>query len=178
MFRVIFRVLHTLKGIVDFKTKMRKMKPITEHEGEQLFSCMNSQKQAQDIWYWDSGCSNHMTENKSLFVDLEENFSEAKLGDGKIHKSERKGTIVVETKGDNENLIFDVFYVPKLTSNFLSAGQLMWKGYSALFEEDKCKIVDQKNNSTIATVRISSTKAFPIVMLSEVKLASEIRPSK
>lgn len=84
MFRVIFRVLHTLKGIVDFKTKIRRMKPITEHEGEQLFSCMNSQKQAQYIWYWDSGCSNHMTENKSLFVDLEENFYEAKLGDEKI----------------------------------------------------------------------------------------------
>lgn len=79
MFRVIFRVLHTLKGIVDFKTKIRRMKPITEHEGEQLFSCMNSQKQAQYIWYWDSGCSN-----------LEENFSEAKLGDEKI-QIRRKG---------------------------------------------------------------------------------------
>lgn len=60
----------------------------------------------------------------------------------KKSKSEAKGTIVVETKGDNQNLIFDVFYVPKLRSNFLSAGQLMWKGYPALFEEDKCKIVD------------------------------------
>ncbi|VVA20943.1 Hypothetical predicted protein, partial [Prunus dulcis] len=48
---------------------------------EQLFyTCFSSHKDSQDVWYVDSGCSNHMTGNKQCFVKLEEKVnSQVKL---------------------------------------------------------------------------------------------------
>lgn len=95
---------------------------------------MTAQQQSKNVWYLDSGCSSHMTGNKKNFIDLDENFnSEVKLGDGKLHRTEGKGTIAVQTKGGNKKLIGDVLYVPNLTSNLLSVGQLLRKGYSVFF---------------------------------------------
>ncbi|XP_058211190.1 uncharacterized protein LOC131323421 [Rhododendron vialii] len=70
------------------------------NEPEQLFSCMNVQEESQDVWYLDSGCSNHMTGNRDIFVELDQNFaSQVKLGDGKLQSAEGKGVISVRTKG-------------------------------------------------------------------------------
>ncbi|KAG6407721.1 hypothetical protein SASPL_130718 [Salvia splendens] len=56
----------------------------------------------------DSGCSSHMTGNRKIFVELDQDFtSKVRLGDGKIHRCEGKGTIIVHTKGDGECNIFD-----------------------------------------------------------------------
>lgn len=95
---------------------------------------MTAQQQSKNVWYLDSDCSSHMTGNKKNFIDLDENFnSEVKLGDGKLPRTEGKGTITVQTKGGNKKLIGDVLYVPNLTSNLLSVGQLLRKGYSIFF---------------------------------------------
>ncbi|KAF8376783.1 hypothetical protein HHK36_031549 [Tetracentron sinense] len=49
----------------------------------------------------DSGCSNHMTGNRSCFVDLNEGtHSQVKLGDGKLQNIEGKGVIAVQIKGE------------------------------------------------------------------------------
>jgi len=41
----------------------------------------NRQTENSKVWYLDSGCSNHMTGNKCLFSNLNENFREnVKLG--------------------------------------------------------------------------------------------------
>ena len=69
--------------------------------GEQIFySCLNSsQESLDDIWYVDSGCSNHMTGNKNSFVDYDENISsQIILGGGRNHDVKGKGTIAIKTK--------------------------------------------------------------------------------
>jgi len=114
---------------------------------EQLFySCMYTQEE-QDTWYLDSGCSRHMTRIKSSFVYLDDSFkSKVKLGDGKYVEVEGKGDITVETKGGTSKLIKDVLYVPSLSQNLLSVGQLIEKGYMLTFDRDKCTIIDKKRN--------------------------------
>ncbi|XP_026377725.1 uncharacterized protein LOC113272025 [Papaver somniferum] len=96
-----------------------------------LFSCFNSHQEipekretseSPEIWYLDSGCSNHMTGDKTCFVSLDENInSHVKLGDGNLHKAEGKGVISVSSKVGHK-LIHDVLYVPGLAQNLLSVG--------------------------------------------------------
>lgn len=81
------------------------------------------------------------------------------------------GSIIVHTKGSNNKIINDVLYVPNLTSNLLSVGRLIQRGYSALFDDDKCTVFDKKNDCTIITVPMSSNRVFPLFMPLEGKVA-------
>ena len=61
-----------------------------------FYSVYSTNLESKDIWYLDCRCSNHMTSNKSYFIKVEEHInSEVTLGDGKVQKVERRGTIVV-----------------------------------------------------------------------------------
>ncbi|CAL5381375.1 unnamed protein product [Camellia sinensis] len=74
-----------------------------EFPNQQFYPYMNTQQEAQDTWYIDSRCSNHMMGNKSSFVRLDEGEkSKVELGDEKIQNIEGKGTIAVQTKGAME----------------------------------------------------------------------------
>ena len=59
-------------------------KPVKDEgtSSEALFlTCLSSTDNYDEIWFLDSGCSNHMTRNKSLFVSLDESRkSEVKMG--------------------------------------------------------------------------------------------------
>ncbi|XP_020245138.1 uncharacterized protein LOC109823265 [Asparagus officinalis] len=91
------------------KRKFRRQGKINERDKD--FS-----KEEKDTWYLDSGCNNHMTGNKSIFVELkDETSSQIKLGDEKLQNIEGKGVIAVQTKGGKTKYISDVLYVPGLT---------------------------------------------------------------
>ena len=62
-------------------------------------------------WLIDSGCSNHMTHNKSLFIEwCEITSSKVRVGDGKHITVKGKGTIAISTCHGTK-LITDVLYV-------------------------------------------------------------------
>ena len=138
----------------------------TEENGEeQLFSCMNGQEESDNIWYLDSGCSNHMTGDRKKFVQLDDKVSsQVKLGNGKLQNVEGRGVIAVYTKGGNKRLISDVLYVPGLTQNLLSVGQLLKKDYALKFDNDECIILDKKKNFIVAKVKMTTSKVFPLKM--------------
>ena len=62
------------------------------------------------------------------------------LEDGKLKKVEGKGTIIVHTEEGNQKFIHDVLYVPSLSQNLLSVGQLLRKGYSLYFDDGVCTV--------------------------------------
>ncbi|KAH9723491.1 hypothetical protein KPL70_007130 [Citrus sinensis] len=137
-----------------------------EGDGDYLFySSKGAERELYNLWYLDSGCSNHMTGERDIFISLDQSFNSlVKLGDGKMQKAVGKGTIAVHTKGGNKKLISDVLYVPNLTQYLLSVGQLIQKGFSIYFDDEKCKIIDKTNNHTVAVVEMSKNKVFPLVM--------------
>ena len=123
------------------------------------------QQEPRSTWYLDSACSNHMTGSKEFFVSLGEGYtSKVKLGDGKFHDIKGKGVVAVESKGGNSKLIYDVHYVLGLATNLLSLGQLSRKGYKINFDDDEGKIIDKKNNSIVAKVKMNSKNVFPLIM--------------
>ncbi|TYK00496.1 TMV resistance protein N-like [Cucumis melo var. makuwa] len=97
----------------------------------------------EPTWYLDSGCSNHMTGNRSIFVTLDESFqSEVKTGDNTRLQVKGQGDILVKTKKDTKQ-VTNVFYVPGLKHNLLSIGQLLQRGLKVSFQGDIGAIKDQ-----------------------------------
>ena len=68
----------------------------------------------EELWFLDSGCSNHMCGKKKLFSRLDESFSTSvKLGDNSSMAVTGKGNIRTFVNGIVQ-LITEVFYVPRL----------------------------------------------------------------
>ncbi|CAN0915989.1 hypothetical protein LINGRAHAP2_LOCUS29456 [Linum grandiflorum] len=117
-----------------------------------------------------------MTGNLESFTEMDNTYrSHMKIRDHKKLEVEGKGTIIIQEKGGNKTIIQEVLYVPKLTQNLLSVGQLMLKNYKLLFDHGECEIINKTNNSKVAKIPINSSKIFPLTMArnEEVALKSQ-----
>ena len=78
------------------------------------------------LWLLDSGCNNHMTGNKSLFSSLDSPvITNIKLGDDSLVPAKGKGIVPILSNQNEKMSIHEVFYVPHLTVNLISIGQLL-----------------------------------------------------
>lgn len=94
-----------------------------EEETTLLMACHTKEEKTSNLWYLDSGCSNHMCGNKFLFSELDESFRDTvKFGDNFIVSVMGKGSVNVRMKNDVIERIPSVFYVPDLKSNLISLG--------------------------------------------------------
>eukprot|EP00253_Pinus_taeda_P006182 PITA_06182 len=131
---------------------------------------------SEDIWFLDSGCSNHMTGNIALFSALDKNMkSEVTLGtDSKVYVM-GKGEVKIFTKQGERKTIADVYYVPRMRCNLLSIGQLVQKGYNVYFVNDVCTIMDiAPSKRCIAEVKMTRNRMFPLRIKADLKNKNEI----
>ncbi|XP_050910070.1 uncharacterized protein LOC127123938 [Lathyrus oleraceus] len=106
-----------------------------------LMKNTQSNNEQTNMWYLDSGCSNHMTGNKNWFIKLDESVNKVtKFADGKHVTSEEKGNIIMVRNGGRRANITDALYVPSMTSNLISTSQLLSKGYNTKLEENIMKV--------------------------------------
>ncbi|CAA7019223.1 unnamed protein product [Microthlaspi erraticum] len=110
-----------------------------------------SKAEGKGIWFLDSGCSNHMTGEKSWFIELDEGFKHSvRLGNGSRLPVEGKGKVRFEVEGILQ-VVSDVYYVPNLTNNLLSVGQLQEKQLTILIKGGRCKIYHQQKGLILET---------------------------
>lgn len=130
-------------------------------EGNLLFACQKAFHEDKNVWYLDSGCSNHMTGKKEAFINIDSSFgSKVKLRKGEHVEVKGKGSIGVTTK-QGSKVIHDTLYVPELDENLLSIGQLLEHGYSLNFENRECRIFYSKRRN-VAVVKMTSNRSFPL----------------
>lgn len=102
---------------------------VKEKEVSLLMVCHMKEEGQQNMWYLDTGCSNHMCGDKTTFSDLDESFRNTmKFGDNSTISVGGKGKVTIHTKGITMHTISNVLYIPDLKTNLLSAGQLQEKG--------------------------------------------------
>lgn len=119
------------------------------------------QKQ-DDVWFLDSGCSNHMCGDSSLFSEIEEGVKRiVRLGNHTQMKVMGKGSVRLSIQGVS-HLVQDVFYVPDLKNNLLSIGQLQEKGLAVLIKENQCKIYHPTKGLIIQS-NMTSNRMFVLV---------------
>jgi hypothetical protein len=95
-------------------------------------------KNIEGAWYLDSGCSNHMIGTKEWLFDFDDSFRESvKLGNDSRMAVMGKGNIRLNIEG-RIHVITDVYYLPGLSNNLLSIGQLQSKGLTIVFRNNVC----------------------------------------
>lgn len=105
----------------------------------------------EDVWFLDSGCSNHMSGNKKWFASFDEEFRHSvKLGNSTRMPVIGKGNIKLEVDGLTQ-VISDVYYVPELTNNLLSIGQLQEKNLAILIQHGACRIYHPRKGLIMQT---------------------------
>ncbi|XP_050238265.1 uncharacterized protein LOC126687752 [Mercurialis annua] len=114
----------------------------TQQEGHLFMVSRSLRSTNKNMWYIDSGCTSHMTNDESLFSSIDKAFkTEVKLGNGMIVKARGKGLIPIRTK-QGTKLISDVLLIPSLSQNLLSVAQIQNKGYSVVLKNNYCFIFD------------------------------------
>eukprot|EP00253_Pinus_taeda_P032692 PITA_32692 len=129
-----------------------------------LLACNMAETNSEDIWFLDSGCSNHMTGNIALFSALDQNVkSEVTLGTDTKISVMGKGEVKIFTKKGEKKTIADVYCVPGMRCNLLSIGQLVHKGYNVFFKNDVYTIMDiTPSKRCIAEVKMTRNRMFPL----------------
>jgi hypothetical protein len=120
---------------------------VETHDNEEMLLMADSSSinnSREEIWYLDSGYSNHMSGTKEWMHDYDDSFIESvKLGNDSKMAVMGKGNVKMNI-GGKLHIITDV-YIPGLSSNLLSVGQLQQKNLTLVFKHDMCQIIHNEN---------------------------------
>jgi len=99
-----------------------------------------------NVWYLDSGCSRHMTGDRSKFLSLKSH-----QGGSVTFGDNQKGRVIGIGKiGISDFYAIDnVYLVDNLKHSLLSISQLCDKGNRVEFYENACLIIDGKTNEIV-----------------------------
>ncbi|GKV28920.1 hypothetical protein SLEP1_g37906 [Rubroshorea leprosula] len=91
-----------------------------EEEISLLMVCHDGERSNKNLWYLDTGCSNHMCGDKAAFSTLDESFKDnVKFGDNSKVSVRGKGQVTIQIRGKAAQTISNVLYVPELKTNLL-----------------------------------------------------------
>ena len=99
------------------------------------------------VWYLDSGCSRHMTGDRSLFKVFESKKG-GNVTFGDWSKSQIKGKGIISLPD-----IANILYVEGLRMNLLSINQICDQDFMVLFLKEKCLVMDESGKKLISGVR-------------------------
>ncbi|KAL9429389.1 hypothetical protein AB3S75_031241 [Citrus x aurantiifolia] len=116
----------------------------------------------EDVWFFDSGCSNHMSGDKSLFCDFDESFKHTvKLGNNTRMEVTGRGNVRLKVKGTT-HVVSEVYYVPELRNNLLSIGQLQERGLAIVIQHGKLKMYHPEKG-LIVTTDMTTNRMFMMI---------------
>ncbi|KAG9444874.1 hypothetical protein H6P81_016214 [Aristolochia fimbriata] len=102
------------------------------------------------VWYFDSGCSRHMTGNSDLLSNISYTESgQVTFGDGGKGTITGKGTLNVDGLPRLQNVLL----VQGLKANLISISQLCDENLQVHFTSEKCLVADHESNLVMEGVR-------------------------
>jgi len=155
------------------QSKEKETNYVENREEMSLMAYVNMNKaNIEDMWFLDSGCSNHMCGKKEYFLDFDGRFRDSgKLGNNSSMVVTRKGNVRLEVNGIIM-IITGVFYVPDLRNNLLSSGKLQAKGVTFLFQNGTCKVFHPERGLIMET-KMSLNRMFVLHAISQPVAATQ-----
>ena len=121
----------------------------------------------KDAWFLDSGCSNHMCGDRTMFSEIDDNFRQlVRLGHNTKMNVIGKGRVKLLLNGII-HVASEVYCVPELKNNLLSIGHLQEKGLVILIQGGICKIYHPYKGLIIET-NMSANRILILLAQSQV----------
>jgi transposase InsO family protein len=131
--------------------------PVEIVEAKVLAELDDSGEHDDTVWYLDSGATNHMCGERSAFSNLDSNIKgTVSFGDGSVAKIEGRGTILFASKDGSHRPLTGVYFIPRLTNNIISLGQLDEAGCDICICHGLLKIHDDNRRLLVKVPRTSS----------------------
>ncbi|GJZ39769.1 zinc finger, CCHC-type containing protein [Tanacetum coccineum] len=116
------------------------------------------------MWYLNNGASNHMTGDRNMFTELNESVTgQVWFGDGSAVKIKGKGTLLFQCKNGDQLMVSDVYFIPALTDNILSLGQLTEAGYDVWLHNEYLKVYNEQR-TLVLKVQRSANMLYKIAL--------------
>ena len=114
---------------------------MTRHEES---SMKQTTPRSDEVWYVDSGASNHMTSHKEWFSYLEKPMQPGVVatGDDTLHPIANVGEVPLNHVG-HKGKVMTVLHVPTITKNLVSVGQIVDQGMEVRFTHLGCFIEEK-----------------------------------
>ncbi|XP_016567276.1 uncharacterized protein LOC107865544 [Capsicum annuum] len=146
-----------------YKEKQANYIETTDGESKLFMAYCDTNEVTGDIWFVDSGCSNHTSGMKSIFKELDKTQkSIVRLGDNNSLQAKGKGTVAIKCSHGKVKFLHDVQFFPSLAHNLLSVRKLIAAGYSLLFDDRACVIKDKTSRQTMVNVLMAENRMFPL----------------
>ena len=99
---------------------------------QHMMSAIAHDAGSKDIWYVDSGASNHMTYHQNWFSEMKEPSKPGyvKIGDDTMHPIKHVGNVPLTLEDGKEKYMFDVLHVPTIKKKLILVGQMVEQGPS------------------------------------------------
>lgn len=97
-------------------------------------------------WIFDTGATNHMTGCWEVFSDLDTGVTgTVKFGDDSVAQIEGCGTVLFNCKNGEHHALFNTYFIPRLTANIISCGQLDEVDCEILIKRGMMRVRDQQH---------------------------------
>ncbi|CAA7389732.1 unnamed protein product [Spirodela intermedia] len=111
---------------------------------EKVFAHLEEEElRDEEAWVMDTGATNHMSGSRTAFTELDtEVLGTVRFSDDSVALIEGRGAIVFLCKNGEHRSFARVYYIPRLTTNIVSVGQLDEAGYHIDIEKGAMKIYE------------------------------------
>lgn len=127
-----------------------------------------------DVWYFDTGASNHMIGNRAMFASLDKKVTGTVcFGDNSMVEIQGMGAVTFQCKNGEHRALTEVYYIPRLRSNIISLGQLEEGGCRGVLENGALTLFDAERQLLARVPRknrmytLSLKLATPVCLLTK-----------
>lgn len=94
-------------------------------------------------WWFDSGATSHMTNDKSLLINFREANGKVAVANSAAIDIKGVGTATLHPVGYNSITVENVLYIPELSTNLLSVSKIAERGYTVCFRQSGCQVINK-----------------------------------